>query len=381
MENGNPAPAAPAPSPATPPAAPGGDAPATPTPAAPAAPATPPAAPTAPAPAQPAPEAPKQPTPDDAAAKAEQDEWDSAADEVFPGVKSTQKKEPGKDEPTQPKKDDEKTPEGQDPNAPKTPGTEGEDNADEEEPGEQDADKKAAADARNARQLARQTEQQLTAMKTDVRAKVFPNVPAELQDGSGDPIRTVEDVMQLKDPRTGEAFTREAAETWFAQAQAQFKEQLAKVDAAVAEISNVNLALKDEADYVNETYGELLKADEPLRKRIWAEYEKTLTKDPETGIIVKAPVSLQAFYDIALKPYADAAKKAKEDAAAAAATPPATPAPAANNGQPQPPAATRDQKRTDRSDIYAPNNKPAEDSEDKEWGEAARAVFGDQLKK
>jgi hypothetical protein len=381
MENGNPTPAAPAaPSPAAPPAAPGGETPA------PAAPATPPAAPAAPAqpaqpaqPATPAPEAPKQPTAEEAADKADSDEWDNAADEVFPGVRSTQKKEPGKDEPAKPEKTAEEiAAEAANPTDKKSDEEQGAGDDTEAK----DAEAKQAAAARDARQLARQTEQQLTAMKTDVRAKVFPNVPTELQDAAGDPIRTVEDVMLLKDPATGEAFTREAAQNWFNQAQAQFKEQLGKVDAAVAEISNVNLTLKDEADYVNETYGELLKADDALRVRIWAEYEKTLTKDPETGIITKAPVSLQSFYDIALKPYADAAKKAKEDAAAAAApTPPATPAPAADGGQSQTPPATRDQKRTDRSDIYAPNNKPAEDSEDKEWGDAARAVFGDQLKK
>lgn len=301
--------------------------------------------------------------------QAEDKEWDDAANDLFPGIKGA-KKEP-KNEPAKP---------GEDPAATKTP------QVDPNETPEQKAEResKEAADeaakqeaesanssVRDSRLAARQTAQELKTIQGDVREKMFAEVPKVLQDADGDPIRSIEDVMGLINPRTGAAFTEEEAATWLLGAQQQFTKNLTDMETQINEIAELNLDIKDQADVISNEYGELLKALPQLRTQIWSEFEKTLVKDEKTGIITKAPVSLQGFYKTALEPYAALARKLEADEMDKAAT-------AAQDGTDNAAAqeTARRQQRADRSDIYAGGKTDTTDPEDKEWGEAATAVFG-----
>lgn len=345
-------------------------------PAAPAAPETPPVA---------DPNASKaDPTPEEAAAAAEDDEWANARKEQY-GEDPAAKKEPKKNEPAKPAEDG------------KT-GKEGEENPDDKKLDAEQGDGNEAASkiepktpedlAREARTAARQAAEQTTAVIADVRAKMFADAPAQMVDSDGDPIQTVQDVMNLVNPATGKGFTEEEAYPWLLAAQQKFNETKAQTEAQITSIANTNVAIKQEADYVNAKYGAILKADTALRDKLWANFEKTLEKDPTTGIITKMPVSLEEFYEVALE-----GRAAPASAVAAPVVPgapkPATPDPAkvaadaaAAEAKTKADAETaKQQARADRSDIYVP---PADtkvvDKDDDEWGKAAKEYYGDRLK-
>lgn len=333
------------------------------------------------------------PTPEEAAQAAEDDEWANARKDQY-GEDPAAKKEPKKNEPAKPTEDG-KTPEA-DPANPeaKTPDAksgDGDEAASKVEP-------KTPEDlAREARTAARQAAEQTTAVIADVRAKMFGNAPSQMVDSDGDPIQTVQDVMNLVNPVTGKGFTEEEAYPWLLAAQQKFNETKAQTEAQITEIAQTNVAIKQEADYVNAKYGAILKADTALRDKLWAQFDKTLEKDPTTGIITKMPVSLEEFYELALE---------GRTAPASAATPPAAPgaAPAPDPAKPAAPAEpdaakvaadaaaeeakvkaeadkAKQQARADRSDIYVP---PADtkvvDKDDDEWGKAAKEYYGDRLK-
>lgn len=355
------------------PVAPGSD-------AAPVAPVTPPA-PTAPvAPGTdpvtpPAPEAPAEEvlTPEEQAQKAEDDEWD-AADEQLHG-EQPKDKEPKKDEPAKPektaeeiaadeaaakaKKGDEEPGNGDD--TKKGDGTE-------EEPGEQ------IDPARAARIANREYTEAVAQIKSDVMKTVFANVPEFLQDADGDPIKSIEDVMALTNPRTGESFTEEEAGMWLLSAQQQFNEQKANIEKQADEIAEVNYELKDQADIINKKYGEYLKANPELRDEIWADFVETLVKHEESGTIIKMPVSLEKYYDRQLKHRVEVDTKKADDEAAAQK--------AADEAKAKADAEAADKKkkaRQDRSDVFGSQQPEIKDQEDDEWEQAEKEVFKGRL--
>lgn len=346
-----------------------------------------PAAP-APAPAQPAAPAPQAPAAQPTPEEAEAGDWDSAVDEIFPGLRST-KKEGDKNEPADPNATAQTTqapaqgPDGQQPPKPDGEGAE----AGEEQDGEESEPDFSSRDSRAAqREIAAQRE----AMSADVRKQVFDSVPKTLVDADGDAIRGIEDVMKLVNPRTGETFTEEEAGMWFLAAQQEFNKNMADLDKRVEQIAEINLDLKDDADTINYKYGELLKVlpdpENPrklYRDTLWSEYQNTLVRDPNSNVIIQTPMPLRTFYERALAPYARQAAEAGQGAPAAPAANPAAPAQPAQPAQPAtPPGPTRQQQRSDRSEIFGGQDPNAgQDPEDAEWGAAIGTVFPNLNKK
>jgi hypothetical protein len=367
MENGNQAPAADA----------GGGAPAAPQapPAAPAAPVTP-----APADNQQAPNATEQ---------ADAGEWDDAVDELFPGIR-TSNKGANKNEPKDPNATAETTQapaEGTDGNDPSKPKGEGEAEGDGENEEESEQPDFSGRDARVAQ---REYQKQVESVKADVREKLYADVPKTLQDADGDPIRGIEDVMKLINPRTitaetpeGRTFTEEEAGMWLLSAQQQFNKNMENLDKRIDQIAEVNVDIGEQADVIKYKYGELLKVlpdpDNPkklYRDTLWEDYQNTLKTDPNTNVILEAPVSLERFYERALAPYARMAQEAEQNNSSAPAAP-AAPAPPAPD-----PNANRAKVRTDRSDIFGGTNpNEGQSEEDKEWGAAIGTVFPQLNKK
>ena len=227
----------------------------------------------------------------------------------------------------------------------------------------------------DARVAAREAAQVAEVARADVRSKMFADQPQVLQDADGDPIRTIADVMKLRNPITGESFTEAEAATWLVSAQQQFNQNLAQIDNQIDQIAEVQLDLKDQADMITYEYGELLKAMPELQKKLWVEYEKTLITDSKTGIITKAPVSLNNFYRMALKPYVDLAAKLEANTVEQTEADKSAAEKAASDA-----AAAKKSNRQDRSDIYGGGKDDARTDDEKEWGAAAEVVFGDQLR-
>ena len=312
-------------------------------------------------------------------------EWDSVTDELFPGIRTTQKMEDTGSEQTKSTQGGQAGGEAQGDNQNQTPdGQPGDDNAagaggegsegEGEEVGEGEGDgsevPQADAAARDARTIAQQNAQYQQTFRDSVREQMFSKVPQTMQDADGDPISSVEDVMRLVNPETGQAFTREEAAQWLPQAQAQFERQTAAIEQRIAEIADVNIAVKDQADYINEKYGEVLKADPALRARLWQQYSKTLEVDKDSATITKAPVSLRDFYEVALQPYAQQNQATQQPQGQPQAQP---------QGQQSPqedPNKKRQATRSDRSDIFGGSQTDTRDDDDKEWDQAATEVFG-----
>lgn len=227
------------------------------------------------------------------------------------------------------------------------------------------------------RRAQRETAKFTEEVKADVREKMFADEPKALVDNDGDPINTIDDVMKLNDPRTGEPFTVEAAGSWLLAAQQQFNKQLADTDKLIDQIAEVHVDLKDQADAINYKYGEFLKARPDLRDELWAKYEASLVKDKDSGIITGMPMSLETFYEAALTPYAKLAESMEAQSEQEAKD--------AAEAKTAADKAEADEKKrkdaTDRSDIFGPGQEDLTDDEEKEWNDAAADYYGPLLKK
>lgn len=343
-------------------------------------------------------------TPEEKAQKANDDEWAAAEEELFPGLKSTTKKDGKENEQAKPgeKPKEAATPPantqgkngkpqsgaGDDAGASgKGDGTGGDKPKDGEEDGEES--EKVDTARIDARRADRAYQQEVDVVKNEVRTKMFGDVATQLKDADGDPISTLEDVMKHINPNTrtaenpnGRNFNEEEAGQWLLAQQQQLNRNLENVDKQVGQIAETLMDVKDQADTVRFRYGELLKAMPEVRDKVWAAWEKTLVKDAKTGIITKVPIPMDEFYELHLEPYAELgrqaeAEQAKENGGKPAAggdkTPPAQQTEAEKKAAE---AEARNKKRQDRSDIYGPGNTDTRTDDQKEWDAAEETVFG-----
>lgn len=241
---------------------------------------------------------------------------------------------------------------------------------------ETDEEAKARRDREAAAREARATQRDILAeaeaMQNDIVETMFKDKDGKLYDADGDEIRTIEDVMALRNPNTGKNFTEDEAGAYLLKATQHAKREQEEALALAKTYAEVNLTIKDEADTIKDKYGDFLNdpKNAELKAEIWADYEATLQTDEETGVIVKAPVSMVRFYDRALKPYMDAqsdiseAEQAKKDAEEAAAK--------------AKEEAEKARRRSDREDIFdrGSNGRDTLSKEEQEWADAEKAYYG-----
>lgn len=152
------------------------------------------------------------------------------------------------------------------------------------------------------------------ALEKEVLEKLYPEgIDRQLRDSEGDPITSIDDLTKLINPKTKELFTEEEAGSWLLASQQKLNKDIEQLERYAADIVDTNLALKDGADRVEKVYGDLLKSMPEKAKSILEAYDKTLVKDPKTNIVIKAPVDVVDFYNLALAPYKEAADKALAD--------------------------------------------------------------------
>lgn len=220
---------------------------------------------------------------------------------------------------------------------------------------------------RDQRAIQREIEADTQAMREDIRKEMFSDAPTELVDSDGDPIRTVEDVQKLINPNTQKPFTAEEATAYLFAAQKNLDKEIKEREQQIEKIADVNITIRDETDAIKVKFGDLLAKMPDLRKEIWADYKATLIIDKNTGLIVDAPVSLQRFFERALKPYADYAATLKADADAKAAE-------AATEAK-QEQAAQRKRTQEDREDVHSAGTGKVTDKEEDGWANAAKDYY------
>lgn len=299
-------------------------------------------------------------------AQQDANEWQQAQDQLFPGLKSVNKQDK-KDESVKPEEGAEEATKNSEDSENKESDEEQGAGDDSQTEGSSDKANDAAASARAARLANRQYSEQVASVKSDVMQKMYADAPTTLADADGDPINSIEDVMKLIDPRTGEAFTENDAAVWLLSAQQEFNKQVAEREKNAEKIAELNVDIKDQADFVNDKYGEFLKNNIKLRDKLWQQFEKTLKKDPDTGIIVEMPLSLEEFYESQLSPRIEAQQQIAQQQAQGQAV---------QQQAQQQQQVQKQQTRQDRSDIYGNGTGDATDNEEKEWAQARDAVFG-----
>lgn len=327
--------------------------------------------------------------------QSEADEWAKAATDVF-GINSNDEKEedeqaksdkkPEEDEAgkdlDKEEKHDEGAGNGDEPQPPKpgageepAAGSDKQDSGDGKGKSDKEDEQVEPADA-ISRLSEREVQQQVEAFKSEVREKMFPDQATELKTKDGELLDSPEKVMQFINPSTGEAFTRDEAVLWLAQANKELDQNISEMNAQIDNITDVYMNLKDESDVIDYEYGELLREMPELRDKLWAEYSKSLDKDPKSGYFTKARMSLKNFYETALEPYAELGRNLEAQDAQKAADD----AKAAEEAQKQT-EREKQQRRQDRSDIYGGGKVDDLTDEEKDWNEAAVNVFGvDALK-
>lgn len=225
---------------------------------------------------------------------------------------------------------------------------------------EQGADEAPQNTTAQYRQTQREIEADNKAMQADVKKELYPEWTDDILDDQGEPIKTPRDVMQYTNPVTKKRFTEEEATAWLFAAQKHKNEERAKMEERVAQVSDVMITQRDEADQVRTKYGQILSKLPNLRKEIFADYKATLEIDPDTGLIVNAPISMYKFFSRALRPYEQYIQQLQTQASEKKSAQDDT---------------TRKQTQQDREDITSSGNGSVEDPEEKAWADAARKHY------
>lgn len=194
--------------------------------------------------------------------------------------------------------------------------------------------------------------------KLEVAQTLYPEgLDRTLRDSDGDPIRDIDDVTKLINPKTQDYFTDEEAGAWLLSAQKKLNEDVTQVEKFIEDVAEVHLRLEDGAARVVEKYGDYLTKNPETKNRLLQAYNKTLTKDPKSGLAINDPIEVVEFFDLALEPIL--ANQTAEAEAAAKATKEAE-------------AQARKNRQTDRGDLKQSGKADVIPEEDKEWATAIK---------
>lgn len=229
----------------------------------------------------------------------------------------------------------------------------------EEEPDEKATTKEAIKEALAEIDEARQTQtDNVQTFKKEVTQTLYPEgIDRQLRDSDGDPITGIDDLTKLLNPRTNELFTDEEAGSWLLSAQQKLNKDIETVERFIEQVAEVNVNVKLGAERVAEKYKDILSADDKLRERLIQAYDKTLVKDPKTGVTINNPVDVEEFFDIALE------SRLADRAAATEAASEAAKAKVKQDAK---------DSQSDRGDLKPSGKSDNIEPEDKEWAIAIK---------
>lgn len=232
-----------------------------------------------------------------------------------------------------------------------------------DEPKQDDATKQAVKEA--LQEIETSKTDRSTALenyKAEVAKSFYPNgIDRTLRDSDGDPITSIDDLTKLINPKTNDYFTEEEAGSYLLSAQQKLNKDVQEVEKFIEDVAETNLSIEEGAKRVAEKYGEVLSKNTELKDRLLQAYNKTLIKDPNTGVAIRTTMEVEEFFDLALEPLianqtaeAEAAAKAAKEAEEAAKK-------AAKTNQ------------SERGDLKPSGKSESLSPEDEEWAEAEKA--------
>lgn len=123
----------------------------------------------------------------------------------------------------------------------------------------------------------------------------------------GTPISSVSQLTQVVNPETNEPYTRDEAASLLLDAQRIVNDNMSAYEKQVDELTDLNVSFKEEADRVDELYGDVLKAFPDVAKDLLEAYQKTFKLSSDGSYVENVPVSPLEFYGPALRPFRNAA--------------------------------------------------------------------------
>ena len=138
-----------------------------------------------------------------------------------------------------------------------------------------------------------------------------------LEDGT--PIESVTQLTQVINPETDEPYTREEAASLLLDAQRVVQDNIATYEKRVDELTDLNVNFKEEADRVDELYGDILKAFPDVAKDLLAAYRKTFKTSADGTYVEEVPIPPLEFYGPALRPFRNATDQVMQQEAEAKA--------------------------------------------------------------
>lgn len=204
-----------------------------------------------------------------------------------------------------------------------------------------------------------------TAAKSQLKEKVlerlYPEgIDRQLRDADGDPINGIEDLTKLINPDTDDYFTEDEAGSWLLRNQQKLNQDIEKMERQAESIAEVDLNLRTSAERVEKLYGDFFKENPEVYERITQAYNKTIVRDPNSGLVIDTPVELEDFYETALNGYIQAQDIQKQQAAAEAT-------------RKQQQQRASQQERGDLSRLGAPTDNMSK--EERGWAEAMNSYY------
>lgn len=201
---------------------------------------------------------------------------------------------------------------------------------DQEEEAETPAPETPAPEDKSQKELIKEALRELekesgeaTAVKSQLRDKVlerlYPEgIDRQLRDADGDPINGIDDLTKLINPETDDYFTEDEAGSWLLRNQQKLNQDIEKMERQAEAIAEMDINLRTSADRVEQLYGDFFRDNPEVYERITQAYNKTIVRDPQSGLVIDMPVEIEDFYEAALSGYMQAQDVQKQQAAAEA---------------------------------------------------------------
>jgi len=112
----------------------------------------------------------------------------------------------------------------------------------------------------------------------------------------GTPITSVDQLTKVINPETEEPYTREEAATLLLDARKVVDDNLKAYENRVDELTDLNVSFKEQADEVEQKFGDILKAFPDVAKDLLAAYQKTFKTSDDGKYVTDVPIPPMEFY-------------------------------------------------------------------------------------
>ena len=142
-----------------------------------------------------------------------------------------------------------------------------------------------------------------------IRNELMNSFKNPFVDADGDVIDGVEGLMGIENPATGEAFTLTEAQAYYSFLKQQERDELQSIDKQAANLANLNVDLKYDAESILDKYANWIEANPDIMDKLDTMYKNTLQFSSDGSVVISQPsIPLVDFYETAILGYIEADK-------------------------------------------------------------------------